>query len=253
MQKLHIKNRKFLILLCGFFLCLLDFEFVYATPSTTYWTPCAADVQKYKKWHLTYDNYTTVGRNSPANRKQGGDLPADYGLTYGFMGFEKLQGEIGIDVIEPTDNPVSFNGKLGVPEHSLFKESPALNIGIFNAGTKKNFTNYNILHFIGGKTLPFNLGRFHASYYIGNKKVLKDALGKKENDGWMAGYDRFIYKDKVMFAADYASGKNAIGGGGFGLYYFFTPDISLLTGPVWFNDRALNGRTKWTLQLDINF
>ena len=48
-------------------------------------------------------------------------------------------------------------------------------------------------------------------------------------------------------------GDNAIGGGGAGVYYFFTPDISLLTGPVWFNDPGINGRMKWTTQLDINF
>ncbi len=232
---------------------LLVSGFVFATPSTTYWTPCTPDIQKYKKWHITYDNYTTVNRNSPTEEKRGGDLPADYGLTYGFMGLEKLQGEVGFDLIEPTDNPISFNAKIGTPEGSLFEGSPALALGIFNVGTKKNYTDYNIVHLIGSKTLPFNLGRFHTSYYKGNKKVLKDASGNKEDDGWMVGYDRFIYKDKVMLATDYASGKNAIGGGGVGLYYFFTPDISLLVGPVWFNDRSLNGRTKWTLQLDINF
>ena len=58
--------------------------------------------------------------------------------------------------------------------------------------------------------------------------------------------------NRIVFAADYASGKNAIGGGGFGFYYFFTKDISLLTGPVWFNDTDVNGRWKWTVQLDIN-
>lgn len=226
---------------------------VYATPSTTYWTTCTPDVQAYKKFHIGIDNYTTVNRNSPTEERGGGDFPTDYGLTYGFMGFEKLKGEIGFDVIEPTDNPVSFNGKIGMPEGSLFEGSPALSLGIFNVGTKKNVTNYNIGHFIIGKTLPMDLGRLHAGYYIGNSKVLKDASGKKENDGFMVGYDKFIYKDKWMLAADYASGKNVIGGGGVGLYYFFTKDTSLLFGPVWYNDRSLNGHTKWTAQLDINF
>ena len=46
--------------------------------------------------------------------------------------------------------------------------------------------------------------------------------------------------------------KAKIGGGGVGLYYFFTKDISLLTGPVWFNEKEINGKWKWTLQLDIN-
>ena len=37
------------------------------------------------------------------------------------------------------------------------------------------------------------------------------------------------------------------------MYHYFTKDISLLTGPVWFNDHAINGQWKWTVQLDINF
>jgi hypothetical protein len=59
--------------------------------------------------------------------------------------------------------------------------------------------------------------------------------------------------NKIVFAADYASGKNAVGAGGGGLYYYFTKDISILTGPVWFNEKAINGTWKWTTQIDINF
>ncbi|MGD0595886.1 MAG: hypothetical protein ABSA64_05210, partial [Sedimentisphaerales bacterium] len=37
-------------------------NFAYATPSTTYWTPCVMDVQPYGVWHITYDSYFTVGK-----------------------------------------------------------------------------------------------------------------------------------------------------------------------------------------------
>jgi hypothetical protein len=57
---------------------------------------------------------------------------------------------------------------------------------------------------------------------------------------------------RLVFAADWASGKNYIGGGGAGLYYYFTKYISLLTGPVFFNDKTINGEWKWTTQLDVN-
>jgi len=57
---------------------------------------------------------------------------------------------------------------------------------------------------------------------------------------------------RVVFAADYALVNNAIGGGGFGLYYYFTKDILLLTGPVWFNDEDVNGKSKWSTQLELN-
>ncbi|MBI1865160.1 MAG: EscU/YscU/HrcU family type III secretion system export apparatus switch protein, partial [Nitrospirae bacterium] len=58
---------------------------------------------------------------------------------------------------------------------------------------------------------------------------------------------------RLVFAVDYASGDNALGGGGAGLYYYFTKNVSLLTGPVWFNEEAINGKWKWTTQLDVNF
>lgn len=229
----------------------------HATPSTTYWTPMTVDIQPYGVLHLGVDNYFTVFRKA-ANG--GGSFPADFGLTLGVLPSEKIQMEIGVDLLESSDYPLYFNGKIGTPEDALFKGSPTFQIGIFNVGTKNNVTNQNIVFGVIGKTIP-GVGRISAGPYAGNKKVLVDKDGNKENTGFMAAFDRgFIpVKDKegneyskIVFAADYASGKNAIGGGGFGLYYYFTKDISLLTGPVWFNEEAINGKWKWTIQLDIN-
>ncbi|HEY5505591.1 MAG TPA: hypothetical protein VIK28_10580, partial [Sedimentisphaerales bacterium] len=59
--------------------------------------------------------------------------------------------------------------------------------------------------------------------------------------------------NRFVLAGDWATGKNALGGGGAGIYTYFTQDISLLVGPVWFNDKTLNGDMLWTIQLDINF
>ncbi|MBI2447168.1 MAG: hypothetical protein HYV48_01350 [Candidatus Omnitrophica bacterium] len=251
-RRMMVKMKKIVISILAGWLVIWGLSVsAWATPSTTYWTPSTSDIQAFGLWHITYDTYTTIGKNSPASG--GGDFPTTYGLTVGVLPFEKLKMEVGFDIMEPTDEPLMFNAKLGMPEGALFEGSPALNLGIFNVGTKKNVTDYNIVDVIVGKTLPANLGRLHLGYYVGNSDVLKDSQGNEEEDGFMIGYDKYIYKDKVMFAADYASGDNAIGAGGFGLYYFFTPNISLLAGPVWFNDRALNGDTKWTLQLDINF
>ncbi len=228
-----------------------------ATPSTTYWTPMTMDIQPYGVLHIGVDNYFTVFKKA---EKGGSSFPTDVGLTMGVLPFEKIQMEIGVDLLEPSDYPLYFNAKIGTPEDSLFKWSPALAVGIFNVGTKSNVTNQNILYVVVGKTIPF-VGRLAVGPYIGNKKVLADKDGNKENTGFMVAFDRgFIpVKDKdgdeynkLVFAADYASGKNALGGGGFGLYYYFTKNISLLTGPVWFNEEAINGKWKWTIQLDIN-
>lgn len=230
---------------------------VHATPSTTYWTPMTMDIQSYGVLHLGVDNYFTVFRKAEDG---GGSFPADFGLTMGVLPFEKVQMEVGVDLLESSDHPLYFNAKIGTPEDSLFKGSPTLQIGIFNAGTKNNVTNQNTVYGVIGKTIP-GVGRLSAGPYIGNKKVLVDKNGEKENTGFMVAFDRgFVpVKDKagneynkLVLAADYASGKNAIGGGGVGLYYYFTKDISLLTGPVWFNEQAINGKWKWTIQLDIN-
>ncbi len=229
----------------------------HATPSTTYWTPMTVDIQPYGVLHIGVDNYFTVFRKASNGS---GSFPTDFGLTMGVLPFEKLQMEVGVDLLESSNYPLYFNTKIGSPEGALFKGSPTLQLGIFNVGTKNNVTNQNIVHVVIGKTID-GIGRISAGPYIGNKKVLIDKNGDKENTGIMVAFDRGFMpvKDKngneynkLVFAADYASGKNALGGGGFGLYYYFTKDISLLTGPVWFNEEAINGKWKWTVQLDIN-
>ena len=265
-----------------------------ATPSTTYWTPATTDVQPFNVWHIGVDNYFRLSRTQEElNNTQFDSFPTDVGLTVGVLPFEKLNLEVGIDGLFPGTRAHSalksigrsllFNAKLGVPEGALASWSPALNVGIFNVGTKSEVTDMNIVDFLVGKTLG-SFGRLHAGYYIGNAgsslmhdggckrgnssstfdctNVAPGASGRLENDGALVGYDYGFWKvkdkegneyNKWMFAADYASGVNFIGGGGFGMYHFFNKDISLLTGPVWFNDHVINGAWKWTVQLDINF
>ncbi|MBI1910577.1 MAG: hypothetical protein HYS21_01095 [Deltaproteobacteria bacterium] len=240
-----------------------------ATPSTTFWTPATSDIQPYGVLHIGIDNYFTVGRK--ADR---GSLPTDVGLTIGVLPYEKLQLEVGVDLMEPSTDPLFFNAKLGTPENSLFEGSPAINIGVCTVGTDKKDaandgdgrTDYNIVDFIVGKTLPANLGRVHAGVYYGNPSTLVDINGDKENTGYMVGYDKGFMPvtdakgeySKWVVAADYISGKNYVGGGGIGIARFFTRDISILTGPVWFNEPALagpnaNAKWVWSTQLDINY
>ena len=245
----------FVVLASGFWCS----DFAYATPSTTFWTPCTTDVQPYGVWHVTYDSYFTVGRKGD----KAGDFPTDVGLTVGVLPYEKLNMEVGFDLLEPTEDPLFFNAKLGTPEGALFDDAPAFNLGIFNVGTKKDSTDFHIVDFLVGKTLPSNLGRLFLGVYIGATDTLETTAtgGDGDNSGFMIGWDKGFLpvKDeqgefnRFVFAADYASGENAIGGGGVGLYTYFTRNVSILTGPVWFNDKELNGDIKWTIQLDINF
>jgi hypothetical protein len=238
-------------------LTLLAATAAMATPSTTYWTPMVMDIQGYKVGHLGIDNYFAV--EQPKGSVDA--LSTDVGLTVGVLPFEKIQMEIGIDALYPSINPYSFNAKIGAPEDVLFKYSPALQVGIFGVGTKNKVTNQDVVYGVIGKTIPV-LGRVTVGPYIGNKEALNFGGTRTDHTGIMVAFDHGFLpvKDaagseysKVVLAADYASGKNAIGGGGAGLYYYFTKDVSLLTGPVWFNEKAINGTWKWTTQIDINF
>lgn len=220
-----------------------------ATPSTQNWTVATTDVQPFGVVHIGVDNYFTLFRKSADG---GGAFPTDVGLTVGILPFQKLQLEMGLDVVEPSDDPLFFNAKLGVPEEAFFRYSPALSLGIFNAGTRAGVSDQNSIDVIVGKTIPV-LGRLFAGYYIGNKDVLGE-----DNGGFLFGFDRSILADKsggynkVVLSLDYCDGDNALGGGAAGLYYYFNKDISLLMGPVWFNNEAINGDWKWTVQIDIN-
>ncbi|MCC6503728.1 MAG: hypothetical protein IT362_11430 [Deltaproteobacteria bacterium] len=241
-----------------------------ATPSTTYWTPATTDIQPYKVLHIGIDNYFTLGRKG-----ERGAFPTDVGLTIGVLPYEKLQLEVGMDMMEPSTDPFFFNAKIGSPEGALFEGALAINVGIFNVGTDSGSaaedgdgrTDYNIVDFMVGKSLPMGLGRVHAGVYYGNPAALVDSNGENENAGFMIGWDMGIIREKDsdggeyhkwVFAADYASGKNAIGGGGVGVYHYFTRNIAVLTGPVWFNEPTVaspntNAKWVWTTQLDINY
>jgi hypothetical protein len=233
----------------------------HATPSSTFWTPMTTDIQPYGVLHIGVDNYFTVlGKDGGSVRS----FSPDIGPEIGVLPFDKIQMEVGLDYMGGADYPWFFNAKIGSSEDAWFKGSPALQLGIFNVGTKgtgPSRTDYDVGYLVIGKSID-PIGSISVGPYIGNHSALVSSDGAHKNDGFMVAFDHgFIpVKDKdgkvdynkLVFAADYASGKNAIGGGGFGLYYFFTKDISLLTGPVWFNDQGINGKWKWSVQLDIN-
>ncbi len=230
-----------------------------ATPSTTCWTPNVMDIQSFGVLHVGVDNYFSVLKDGKDPVKS---FPTDSGLAIGILPFDKIQMEVGVDAFYPQDAnnaPIYFNGKIGSPEDGLFKNAPGIGAGIFNAGTKKDKTNYNIGYGYIGKSIPY-IGRVTAGYYYGNDRLLVDTEGQKDNKGYMVSFDRGFFKvkdasgeyDKILFGADYAAGKNAFGGGGGSILYYFTKDVGLLIGAVRFNNKDINGKWKVTLQLDAN-
>jgi len=222
-----------------------------ATPSSTVWTPMTLDIQPHGLLHIGVDNYFTVERTLADG---GGAFPTDAGLTIGVLPFDRFQLEVGVDYFAPADHPWFFNAKAGAPEGTLFPHAPAVEAGIFNVGTEKGVTDQNIFYGVLGITVP-GVARVSAGPYVGNGAVLRD-----EKSGFMIAADRGFAPrqdaageyNAFALAGDYASGENALGGGGVALYYYFHRDISLETGPVWFHEEAINGKWKWTIQLDIN-
>jgi len=218
-----------------------------ATPSTTFFTPCTPYIQPFAVPHITYDSYFAGS----------GDFPTDVGLTLGVLPFDKVQAELGFDLFLPGSYPVQLNGKIGIPENAFSRWFPGISAGIFGVGFKNNVNNYNILHFNIGKAIPY-LGSIGGGFYKGlNSSLLLNGNGDKEDIGFMVSYYRTLepLTDRIAIAADWMSGKNVFGGGGVGLYFWFTKSIDLITGWVWFNDTRINNFQDgiFTIQLDIDF
>lgn len=234
-----------------------------ATPSTTFFTPATTYMQPFGVPHITYDTYFN-GRVA---------YPIDTGLTIGILPFEKFQAEIGFDAFLPYKGfyaepagPFSLNAKVGIPDGAYGKWFPGVSAGIYGVGLTKG-TSFDILHGEISKLLP--IGTLVAGGYFGvggDDALWRSSGGVVHRAGVMGAYvtpDIMINRkglNKINFFADVMTGKNAFGGGGPGLGIYFTPSIDLLTGPVFFLDKALqppfppgNGSSMmWTVQLDVD-
>lgn len=122
-----------------------------ATPSSTYWAPSTASCQAWNTPHLTYDSY--FGQGPSAVTSGAPNYPTDIGITTGFLPFEKIQGEVGVDMLLPSQDPLYANAKICTPESSIFEGSPAIGFGIYNVGFKKNINDYNVLYLTLQKSL----------------------------------------------------------------------------------------------------
>lgn len=231
----------------------------FATPSTTYWTPSTATCQARGVPHVTYDSYFRKGE--AAGSAGAPNYPIDMGLTVGFLPSDKIQGEVGFDLLLPTQYPSFLNVKLCTPESSLFKGSPGISGGIYNMGFKKGVTDYNVMQLALQKSLPIGGYVSGGLYHSLSHTLMTNSEGRTVKTGAMFGYispDIQIGRrglKKISLAADIQTGKNVLGAWGGGVYLFFADNASLLIGPVFFLDKDLQpGGSKymWTAQLDID-
>jgi len=235
-----------------------------ATPSTQIWIP-STDIQPYKTIHLNFDSYIRTSKQG-AGSVTGNVI--DVGPTFGILPFEKIQAEIGFDYIDTGSSvgadthPFYLNAKVGTPEDSLFKYSPAIAVGIYNVGTKfhvsdpvhPDATKQDIVYGLVARTLPV-VGRFTAGGYHGSGTVLTDENGHSANDGVMLSWDRTMTElsDKLWMAVDYMSGKNANGALNFGVSWAFSKNVSVILGYDIYNNTKTGGKNTVTTQVDINY
>src|SRR5215813_14208296 len=77
-----------------------------ATPSTTYWAPSVATCQAKSVPHITYDTY--YGKGTPLPSAGAPTYPIDTGLTMGVLPWDKVQAEVGYDLLFPSSDPIFF-------------------------------------------------------------------------------------------------------------------------------------------------
>lgn len=222
----------------------------FATPSTQIWIP-STDIQPYKKVHFGLDTYIKTASQDGFTEPTVTNL----GLTVGVLPFEKFQMEVGLDYRDVGGShtyPLLFNAKIGTPEDALFNYSPAIAIGGYDFGTKKDISDYNIVYALIAKTIG-KLGRLSAGYYTGNDNLLLDINGDKDHHGLLLSWDRTISEisDKLWLAVDYQGGKNSYGALSFGAAWKFAPNVGMILGYDIYNESFYKPTA--TIQVDIDF
>jgi hypothetical protein len=232
-----------------------------ATATTHIWGP-STDVQPFKKIHITADMYLPTEDSKATNAPV--PTVTNVGLTVGVLPFEKYNLEVGIDhktgygMLDRY--PLYFNAKFGIPENAYCKYSPAIAVGILDLGTKsykKNVnpgTNFNVMYGKVAKTLG-PVGRISVGYFSGNKDLLLNAKGEKNNAGLMAAYERTMSEisDKLWLCAEYMGTNSAYGTLNFGAAWKFADNVAVLAGYDIYNEKDLNLPNTFTLQVDIDF
>lgn len=223
-----------------------------ATPSNIIMIP-SADVQPYGTLRLGIDNNTTFFK-SPSSG--GYAMPVTYGITAGTFDAVVLQSEVGVDIKEVTEKPLSFNAKLCSPEGSINDILPGICFGGYDFGTEVDATDNNILYGEIAKTLSF-FGRFTVGYFIGNEKLLLNRNGEKDNEGIMFAFDRRMpdVNEKLWFGFDLMATNSKYGTESWGLGWSFSETAALTVAYVRFNDPKVSpvGDNLVSLQVDFDF
>lgn len=239
-----------------FLLFLILPYLLFSTPPNVFWTSCTTDITEKGRGKLDVQNYFTIF-NAHGQKPF---YPVDIGLQAGLFQWNDWKVDAGFDYFGSLNNPLYLNVGMGIEESKLSLHAPSMKVAMIAIGTAlsgNQRTNYNALQLIFGKKLPQPIkGQLFVGSYFGSK-----AMGKNRQ-GLMVAFQREFCPVKTkegveynqwIFNADFASGKNVLGGGGFGFAYYFNPDVYILTGPTWFGSEKIYGDWKWTFQFEVNF
>jgi hypothetical protein len=249
-------NSRLLKLLFALTLLLLSSGQAFATATTHIWGP-STDFQAFKVWHIHGDLYFPVEKDSSGNRLS---TLTCLGITVGVLPFKNLNAEVGFDhksgLGAADDYPMYYNFKLGVPEGVFNSISPAMAIGVLDIGTKKDVTNYNVVYGKMAKTIALggkSYGRISAGYFTGNKNLLLNSDGMKDNNGIMLAWERTFSEisDNLWFCVEYMGTESVYGTMNIGGAWKFAPNVALLAGYDIYNNDNLPATG--TLQFDIDF
>jgi len=235
---------------------VLSVQEAQATASTHIWAP-STDVQAFKLWHITGDMYLPVEKDDSGNRWS---TVTNLGLTVGILPFKNLNAEIGLDhksgLGVADDYPVCLNFKLGIPEGAYGKIFPALALGAFDIGTKKDVTDYNVFYGKLAKSINASersLGRISVGYFTGNEDLLYDSDGEKDNSGILVAWERTFTEisDKLWFCVEYMGTESVYGTLNIGAAWKFAPNVAIIAGYDLYNNKDIIDTG--TLQFDIDF
>ncbi len=131
---------RFGVALAAFALCGLTATIASATPSTQIWIP-STDIQAYKTVHLNFDTYIRGAKSNDGISAPRTAPLVVIGPTVGVLPFEKIQAELGFDLISGGGDrggldkyPLYGHFKIGMPEDNTW--IPAVAVGMYDIGTK---------------------------------------------------------------------------------------------------------------------
>lgn len=214
-----------------------------ATPATLGFYP-ATDIYGDKVFHFDADRYSV-------NDFSGEGAGDTFGLTYGIGDQDKAFGrsEVGFDYFSNSGlnfgNSLFFNAKTQV----YAKNDVRAVAGLWLAGDTSNPLVSNTGYLLASKSFKF--GRIH----VGVAHAFSDDnLGDDADETFLQlGYDRAI-TPKILFVADYYSGRSPISGVQPTLYYSVNDKASFGIG-YFFNNAARGSSNADQLYLcfDYNF